>query len=63
MVVGWGTMSTVVFHALLPTGPWMWDDQSEVYIRFGDSALGKWEHDFGPMKKSRYITSNDSIVL
>ena len=57
IAAGWfKDMRTVIFHALLPTGPWMWDDeQSEVYIRFGDGALGKWEHDFGPMMKNRYI--------
>ena len=47
-------MVTVIFHALVPTKPWSWDDQqSDVYIRFGSSLMGKWEYDFGPMHKNR----------
>lgn len=53
-------MVTVIFHALLPAEPWVWDDQtSQVYIRFGDGALGDWKHDFGPMEQNRYIILNN----
>ena len=44
-------MTTVVFHALLPTGLWEFDDTSSIYIRFGSPVLGNWHCDIGPMQK------------
>ena len=46
---------TVVFHAVLPTDLWEWDNDSEVYIRFGHRNLGAWHCDCGPMTIVKYV--------
>ena len=47
-------MITVVFHALLPSSFWKWDDTSEVYMRFGNDKFGDFKFDCGPMTVFRY---------
>ena len=47
-------MITIVFHALLPSPLWKWDDTSDVYIRFDSSRLGNFQSDCGPMVVVRY---------
>ena len=41
----------IMFKVIIPTQLWGWDEKSEVYMRFGQDFLGKWEYDFGPGEK------------
>lgn len=38
----------VEFHAIVPLDLWEWDQDSKIYMRFGYSEFGDWEHDVGP---------------
>ena len=38
----------VEFHAIVPLDVWEWDRDSEIYMRFGSSDFGDFEHDIGP---------------
>ena len=51
-------MVRVVFHALLPSKLWEFDETSEVYIRFGCDKLGAWTFDHGPMKALKYVVKH-----
>uniref|UniRef100_A0A1X7TWB5 RZ-type domain-containing protein n=1 Tax=Amphimedon queenslandica TaxID=400682 RepID=A0A1X7TWB5_AMPQE len=53
-------MTTIIFHALLPTALWEFDASSSVYLRFGSPHLGEWQCDVGPMQK--ISSSTDEIV-
>ena len=44
----------IVFRAIVPLDRWEWDENSEIYIRFGDPCFGNWEYDAGPGRKIRY---------
>ena len=43
-------MKSVFFHAIIPVSLWLFDETSEVYIRFGSDKLGDWNCDVGPMR-------------
>ena len=38
----------VEFHAIVPLDVWEWDRDSRIYMQFGFSEFGNWEHDIGP---------------
>ena len=44
----------VIFKAILPTHCWGSNEKLDVYLRFGDVALGKWEYDYGPGLVEKY---------
>ena len=44
----------VVFHAIVPLETWEWDDESEIYIRFGHPKFGNWNYDAGPGRRTWY---------
>ena len=43
-----GLSMQVEFHAIVPLDVWEWDQDSKIYIRFGYSEFGDFEHDIGP---------------
>lgn len=38
---------SVVFHVLIPTSIWGWNENCRVFLRFGHSKLGKWKKNIG----------------
>ena len=44
----------IVFRAIVHLDRWEWNENSEIYIRFGDPRFGNWEYDAGPGRKIRY---------
>ena len=42
------------FRAIIPVGLWQWNQESQVYIRFGIPQLGNWDYDYGPGIEERY---------
>ncbi len=42
-----GETASVVFHVLIPTSIWGWNENCCVFLRFGHSKLGKWKENIG----------------
>ncbi len=37
----------VTFNVIVPLHHWLWDDKTNIYLRFGDGKLGAWKQDVG----------------
>ena len=42
-----GHSVAVTFNVIVPLEHWLWDEHSEVFLRFSDPKLGSWKHDIG----------------
>ena len=37
----------IIFHVLIPTNIWGWNEKCRVHLRFGHIDLGKWNESIG----------------
>ena len=44
----------VTFNVIIPLNYWLWDDRTQVNLRFGDPRLGGWKNDVGTFSVLRY---------
>ena len=44
----------VTFKVIVPKMFWLWDENSKIYLRFGDPRLGNWKENIGGFDTIRY---------